>query len=76
VENNGDQRQGSGSVMTISSLLAAWLLGSGYLTYQALFGVGGVLGLASLYIFSRITPVRPPPRPHQSFRDTIAILGV
>jgi MFS family permease len=32
------------------------------------------LALISLYTFSKVTPVRPPPRPRPSLRDTFAIL--
>ena len=67
-------RIGSGSVMTASSLLTAWLLGSGYITYQEVFGIGAVAAVASTYMFSLVTPVRPAPRPRQSMRDAMAVL--
>lgn len=67
-------RVGGGIVMTLSSLLTAWLLGSRYVGYQAVFGVGGVLSLLSLIAFFKMTPVYPPPRPRQSMRSTIGIL--
>ena len=69
-------RVGSGAATTVSSLLTAWLLGSGLIGFQALFAVGSVLSVISLAVFTRVTPVRPPPRPRQSMRDTFRLLGV
>jgi MFS family permease len=67
-------RVGSGAATTSATLLTAWLLGSGIVTYQVVFGVGGLLLIASTVVFAWVTPVRPPPRPRQSFRDTLAIM--
>ncbi len=67
-------RVGTGVATTLSSLAAAYLLGSGKVSYQDLFGVGAVLALAATAVFSRITPVRPAARPRQSLRETFGIL--
>lgn len=68
-------RIGSGLVTTLTSLAVAWLLSSAHVHYQLVFAVGAVASLLSLVFFSRITPVRPTPRPRQSLRATFAILG-
>jgi MFS family permease len=67
-------RIGTGVATTLSSLGAAYLLGTGDVKYQVMFAVGAVLALAATVVFARITPVRPPPRPRQSLRDTFGIL--
>ncbi len=67
-------RIGTGVATTLSSLAAAYLLGAGKVSYQVMFALGAVLALAATVVFARITPVRPPPRPRQSLRDTFGIL--
>ena len=39
-----------------------------------MFALGAVLALGGTVVFAQITPVRPPPRPRQSLRDTFGIL--
>jgi MFS family permease len=67
-------RIGSCTATAVGSLLSAWLLGAGRLTFQDMFAVGGVLALGSLVSFAKITPVKPQVRPRASVRDTFAIL--
>jgi MFS family permease len=67
-------RVGSGTATTITSLLAAWLLGSLHVSYTAVFAVGSFLAVSSLAIFVRISPAAPDTRPRQSLRDTFGLL--
>ena len=67
-------RVGSGLIMTLASLATAWLLGGHHISYQLLFGVGGILAVASTVTFSWITPVVPPRRPRQSLRSIVGML--
>jgi MFS family permease len=67
-------RIGTGVATTLASLAAAYLLGTGALSYRVLFAFGAALALAATAVFAQITPVRPPSRPRQSMRATLAIL--
>ncbi len=67
-------RVGSGAATTIASLATAWLLGSRHVAFQAVFAGGALLAVMSVYTFSKVTPVRPPPRPRPSLGDTFGIL--
>jgi MFS family permease len=68
----GLTRVANGAATTASSVVMAWLLGSGLVTFQEVFAVAGALGVISVGVFSRMTPARVHPR--QSFRHTLSML--